>query len=55
MIGDRLADDHGRRAKAFGVVVLILLGGLGARLAKLQILDATSYTGESRNNSVREL
>ena len=42
------------RLRLFVVIVLLVVAGLGLRLAKLQILDTKEYTGESRNNAVRE-
>lgn len=42
------------RLKLFVVIVLATITGLGMRLAKLQLIDTKEYTGESRNNAVRE-
>lgn len=47
-------EDHYLRVRLFIGIVVVMLGLLGLRLAKLQIIDASAYTGESRNNAVRE-
>lgn len=55
MIGDRYSEDPTDRARVFGFVVLVIVSILVIRLVKLQIIDSSVYTGESRNNAVREL
>lgn len=42
------------RLKVFLVVVLGLMSILGMRLAKLQLIDASEYSGEARSTAVRE-
>ena len=42
------------RLKVFLVVVLGLISVLGMRLAKLQLIDASEYSGEARSTAVRE-
>ena len=42
------------RLKIFVVLVLLVVTVLGLRLAQLQIVDTKEYSGESRNNAVRE-
>ncbi|HET6566891.1 MAG TPA: penicillin-binding protein 2 [Rhodothermales bacterium] len=48
-------DEYRVRVRIFASLVLVVLGILGLRLAKLQIMDTDEYTGESRSNAVREI
>ncbi len=48
-------EDHRLRVRIFTGIILTMLGVLGLRLVKLQIIDASAYSGESRSNAVREL
>ncbi len=49
------SEDPSIRGRIFMVVASMVIGLLVLRLAKLQILDAGLYSGESRSNAVREL
>jgi penicillin-binding protein 2 len=55
MMHGRTGDDPSIRGRIFMVVATLVIGLLLLRLAKLQILDAGVYSGESRSNAVREL
>lgn len=55
MIRERTSADPSIRGRIFMVVATLVIGLLVLRLAKLQILDAGVYSGESRSNAVREL
>ena len=48
-------EDYRIRVKIFIGLILVVLGGLGLRLVKLQIVDASAYSGESRSNAIREV
>ncbi|MBO6574687.1 MAG: penicillin-binding protein 2 [Rhodothermales bacterium] len=54
MIGDTGADIHSSRGRIFSVAVVLVLGMLIGRLAQLQLVNASEYSGESRTNSMRE-
>ncbi len=46
--------EESSRLRVFLVVVLGLISILGLRLVKLQLIDASEYTGEARSTAVRE-
>lgn len=48
-------DEGQNRVRIFTVLILIIFGILSLRLVKLQIVDSSSHTGESQNNSMREI
>ncbi len=48
-------EDYRIRGKVFIALILVVLSILGMRLVQLQIVDASAYTGESRNNAIREV
>ena len=54
MIGDRSTDPHSARGRIFSIAIVVVLSLLLGRLAQLQILDTSEYSGESRTNSMRE-
>lgn len=47
-------EEYRIRVRIFIGIVLTVLGILALRLAQLQLIDVEEYTGESRNNAVRE-
>ncbi len=55
MIGDSGLDSQSDRARIFSIVIVVVLGLLMARLVQLQVINTSEYTGESRDNSMREL
>ncbi|NNE70088.1 MAG: penicillin-binding protein 2 [Rhodothermales bacterium] len=55
MIGDSVSGSQSDRARIFSLVVLAVLGLLMVRLVQLQIVNSSEYTGESRDNSMREI
>lgn len=46
-------NDYKSRARIYSLVILVVLGLLVLRLAKLQIVDRQAHTGESMSNSVK--
>jgi len=48
-------EDYRIRGKIFIGLILVVLSILGMRLAQLQIIDTTAYSGESRNNAIRDV
>ncbi len=46
-------NDYKSRARIYSSVILVVLGLLVLRLAKLQIIDRQAHTGESMSNSVK--
>jgi penicillin-binding protein 2 len=55
MIGDSGIDSQSDRARIFSFAIVVVLGLLMARLVQLQVVNTSEYTGESRDNSMREL
>ena len=47
-------EDNRTRTRLFVVLICAILGVLMLRLFKLQIVDTSAYSGESRNNAIRE-
>ncbi len=47
-------DDYRIRVRLFTGIIVVVLGILGLRLVQLQILNTEEYTGESRQNAIRE-
>ena len=47
-------DDYRIRVRIFTGIVIVVMGLLGIRLAQLQLVERLAYSGESRNNAVRE-
>ena len=48
-------EDYRIRVKIFIGLILVVMSVLGLRLVKLQIVDASAYSGESRSNAIREV
>jgi len=46
-------NDYKSRSRIYSAVILVVLGLLTLRLAKLQIVDRQAHTGESMSNSVK--
>ncbi|MFT4603340.1 MAG: penicillin-binding protein 2 [Rhodothermales bacterium] len=55
MIGDSGLDSQSDRARIFSIAIVLVLGLLMVRLVQLQVINTSEYTGESRDNSMREL
>ncbi|MCH8275998.1 MAG: penicillin-binding protein 2 [Bacteroidetes bacterium] len=47
-------EENRTRTRIFVILICAVLGVLTLRLGKIQILDTSTYTGESRNNAIRE-
>lgn len=47
-------EENRTRTRIFIVLISVVLGLLIIRLGQLQILDESAYSGESRNNAIRE-
>ncbi len=47
-------EENRTRTRIFVILICAVLGILTLRLGKIQILDTSTYTGESRNNAIRE-
>ncbi len=50
-----MLEEYRGRVRIFISVIVVVLSILGGRLAYMQILDADTYTDESRNNALREI
>lgn len=48
-------DEYRVRVRIFASIVVIMVGILGLRLAKLQLVDTEEFTSESRSNAVKEI